>query len=341
MKFSITIDKVLNIICVFIVLWGVFLVRKNIIKPLPNTEFQKVEAKWKEGGNAKSKLMQYQEGLNGILQSQSYLVGKDIKRNIFALPIQAPENYIFCEECGGQNKEGSTVCRHCGTIVAPPSLDSDNDGMPDYWEIKYKLDAKDPDDAHLDTDQDGRDNLQEFRDGTDPNVSDIKTDKKEREDIFELPFKLSKTYQKPVQILFMGYIIRTSGNYSVQINWAGKTDFYNVGDEVRGYVIKDFKKSVVEEFDEKTGVAKYIDNSYIICQKKKFPFKTFQKEKIITDNDVFAKIEYKDNLSSKEVYIDYVIEDTVSGKTYKVTDIGINPSKLVVLDEQKSYVLWG
>ncbi|MBN1538597.1 MAG: Ig-like domain-containing protein [Candidatus Thermoplasmatota archaeon] len=46
--------------------------------------------------------------------------------------------------------------------------DDDNDGMPDDWELKYGLDTKDPTDAGEDLDNDGRTNLQEYRDGTDP-----------------------------------------------------------------------------------------------------------------------------------------------------------------------------
>lgn len=52
-------------------------------------------------------------------------------------------------------------------------VDSDLDGMPDEWEEKHNLDPMSPADAKLDPDEDGRDNLQEYRDGTDPNKSDV------------------------------------------------------------------------------------------------------------------------------------------------------------------------
>ncbi|MBI4867416.1 MAG: hypothetical protein HY816_10745 [Candidatus Wallbacteria bacterium] len=49
------------------------------------------------------------------------------------------------------------------------AADSDADGMPDTFETANGLNAADPRDATLDNDGDGRTNLQEFRDGTNPN----------------------------------------------------------------------------------------------------------------------------------------------------------------------------
>lgn len=47
-------------------------------------------------------------------------------------------------------------------------VDSDGDGMPDAWEIKYKLDPKNPADGALDSDGDGYTNIEEYLNGTDP-----------------------------------------------------------------------------------------------------------------------------------------------------------------------------
>jgi hypothetical protein len=49
-----------------------------------------------------------------------------------------------------------------------PYKDSDGDGMPDEWEIKYGLNPNDPSDAAKDNDNDGYTNLEEFLNGTDP-----------------------------------------------------------------------------------------------------------------------------------------------------------------------------
>jgi len=46
--------------------------------------------------------------------------------------------------------------------------DSDQDGMPDAWELAHKLNPHDPADATLDADHDGYTNIEEYLNGTDP-----------------------------------------------------------------------------------------------------------------------------------------------------------------------------
>jgi PKD repeat protein len=49
--------------------------------------------------------------------------------------------------------------------------DDDGDGMPDVWETGNRLDPLDPTDASGDPDRDGLTNLEEYRNGSDPNVA--------------------------------------------------------------------------------------------------------------------------------------------------------------------------
>ena len=51
-----------------------------------------------------------------------------------------------------------------------PYVDSDGDGMPDAWEIKYGLNPNDPSDANLDMNGDGYTNIEKYINGIDPTV---------------------------------------------------------------------------------------------------------------------------------------------------------------------------
>jgi len=54
----------------------------------------------------------------------------------------------------------------------PAESDSDNDGLPDGWELRFLLDPLDPSDARSDRDGDGLSNIQEYKFGTNPLESD-------------------------------------------------------------------------------------------------------------------------------------------------------------------------
>lgn len=57
----------------------------------------------------------------------------------------------------------------------PCVADTDGDGMPDGWELLYDLDLLN-DDSDQDPDNDGRNNIQEFFEGTNPRVAEIDPD---------------------------------------------------------------------------------------------------------------------------------------------------------------------
>ena len=63
-----------------------------------------------------------------------------------------------------------------------PVVDSDNDGMPDEWEIRYGLNPNDPTDAVLDCNGDGYTNIEKYINGIDPTVKTDWTDMKNNYD---------------------------------------------------------------------------------------------------------------------------------------------------------------
>ncbi|TMO54163.1 M4 family metallopeptidase [Pseudoalteromonas phenolica] len=69
--------------------------------------------------------------------------------------------------------------------------DSDQDGMPDFWEERFGLNPNDASDAEIDTDNDGLSNLNEFLNSTNPSLND--TDNDGMPDGWEVQYGLAPT----------------------------------------------------------------------------------------------------------------------------------------------------
>ena len=81
-------------------------------------------------------------------------------------PAQAGGYYLVLTNALGSVT--STVAQ-----VSVALVDTDHDGIPDYWEERYGLNPNNPADAALDSDGDGLTNLQEYSTGSDPTVPDL------------------------------------------------------------------------------------------------------------------------------------------------------------------------
>lgn len=62
------------------------------------------------------------------------------------------------------------------TVTGDELVDTDRDGMPDYWELQYSLNPNDSSDANGDPDGDGYSNYREFQAGTNPLVANNNQD---------------------------------------------------------------------------------------------------------------------------------------------------------------------
>jgi len=78
---------------------------------------------------------------------------------------------------GGKYGEGKGIIDSPATVGGWPELktlpapaESDGDGMPDEWELKYGLNPHDASDGSKDKDGDGYTNVEEYLNGTDPTV---------------------------------------------------------------------------------------------------------------------------------------------------------------------------
>ncbi|MDP6547363.1 MAG: hypothetical protein QF917_00170 [Candidatus Woesearchaeota archaeon] len=90
------------------------------------------------------------------------------------------------DDCEENTKCTDSVCKLCGENDLncngiPDDLeglpkDTDNDGIPDEWELEQGLDPNDASDAEMDFDTDGLNNIQEFTYSTNPNNADTDGD---------------------------------------------------------------------------------------------------------------------------------------------------------------------
>lgn len=114
------------------------------------------------------------EGLSNVTvmpdQGTHYAVTGDAGG--YAIPIEASGSYSVTFSGGGLGTSTATRTVDVGTtsvlLDLEFGLDSDNDGMPDEWEVQYGLNPLSDADANIDSDGDGRTNLQEYQEGTDP-----------------------------------------------------------------------------------------------------------------------------------------------------------------------------
>jgi len=106
---------------------------------------------------------------DGSLETKSMRNSLNDKKYYFTQSYELLGRYVFyiTTEDTLENKK-TTKNEEVDFWITTDLEDTDNDGMPDWWEEKYGFDPFNPADATEDEDDDGYTNVEEYEEGTDP-----------------------------------------------------------------------------------------------------------------------------------------------------------------------------
>ncbi len=185
------------------------------------------------------------------------------------------ERRVFCKSCKKPIKDGSKTCPFCGEAQPEPEkvvVDSDGDGLPDWWEEKYGLDTA-QNDADADKDGDGFTNAEEFAAGTDP------ADKSSHPDYFD-SLKLVLPLKETVLPFYLRSYMKTPNGMKLEFfdpkrrNDYGKNGYrYSVlvGEAIgdTGFIAKGFEKKEKKVEIKGSNVERAVDVSTATLVRKK------------------------------------------------------------------------
>lgn len=148
---------------------------------------------------------------------------------------------VNCVKCNRPIPINAEVCPflNCNAqqpkIISARTKDTDFDGMPDEWEIRYDLGVN-IDDAAQDADSDGFTNLEEFNAGTNP---------KDETDAPPPVTKLRvvKAGRIPVPLVFGGaQQSKNDAIFMVKNKRTGRDSYVRIGDVVEGYKVTGYEQ---------------------------------------------------------------------------------------------------
>ncbi|MFH1477480.1 MAG: Amuc_1099 family pilus-like system protein [Verrucomicrobiota bacterium] len=160
--------------------------------------------------------------------------------------LMVAEVRVRCVQCGRPIPVNAEVCpfRNCGAqqpaIPKAQTKDSDLDGIPDEWELRYGLNPN-ADDALQDADGDGFTNLEEFQALSNPRDADSHP-------AFAEKLRVVKIGRTPMPLSFQG-VNRLSTNdvrFLLKNKRLRRDTYAKLGDTVDGYKIVEFEPKKVK-----------------------------------------------------------------------------------------------
>ena len=241
-----------------------------------------------------------------------------------------PEKRVWCwDGCKKPIPFAATKCPFCNTDQPVPraedkTYDSDNDGMPDWWEKKYGLNPLDPSDADKDSDNDGFTNLEEYMAGTDP------TDPNSHPPV-TAKLRLARIDRDPFKLRFKSVVTLPDGKLSFGLNLRGgeKTYFAKLGEVIKGEGFKVIE--YVQKKEEKTisGVGKRMVDVSVLTLQRGDKLIPLVKDQDVQWNEFTAQLLFTVDNSRYVVKIDQLIE--LKKEKFKVINIDIK-NKSVLLE---------
>lgn len=183
---------------------------------------------------------------------------------------------IFCSACHKPIPGDAKVCPLCSGVQAeaPKAApdDSDGDGIPDAWELKFGLDPRDAADAVADSDGDGFTSAEEFAAATDPTKADSHPDYLDFVSIrlpveqTVLPFHFRKAIKTPNGIRFEFFDPRKKNDYGQ----FGTVYSVLKGEPIgkTGFVATDYQEKSVKQKIAGSNVMKAVDVSVATVERK-------------------------------------------------------------------------
>ncbi|MDD5679316.1 MAG: hypothetical protein PHW60_15205 [Kiritimatiellae bacterium] len=160
--------------------------------------------------------------------------------------LMVAELRVSCVKCGRPIPVDADVCpyRNCGeqqpAVVRSNIKDSDLDGMPDEWELKYGLNPN-ADDAMQDADADGFTNRDEFQAGTNPRDAASHPP-------YATKLRVIKIGRMPMPLSFQG-VQRLSTNdvrFLLKNKRLRRDTYSKLGDTVDGYKLVKYEEKKVK-----------------------------------------------------------------------------------------------